>query len=153
AHGTDIFVEKVLLSEKIARALFVRVGTAYNRSYLVRIGPHRAPDIRVMPFGVDVAAMAPAPAAMRPHRDLRLLSVGRLVWQKAQHLLLEACALLRREGTNLHLVIVGEGDERAALESRRAALGLEGVVDLPGAMPEGRILEEYHRADLFVLSS
>jgi glycosyltransferase involved in cell wall biosynthesis len=160
AHGTDIFVERLLLKEKIAGSRFTRVGTQFNRDYLVREHGADAARIQVMPFGVDVEtfrprepADGPAPGAPAADGTVRIVSVGRLVWQKAHGLLLGACARLCGRGIALRLTIVGEGEERPALEALRARLGLEGVVDLPGAAGEDEVARVLARSDLFVLSS
>jgi len=160
AHGTDIFVEKVLLAEKIAGSRFTRVGTRFNRDHLVRVHGADPARIHVMPFGVDVEVFRPAPGAAATMAEgrasdgaIRLVSVGRLVWQKAHHLLLGACARLRRRGIAFRLTIIGEGEERPALEALRASLGLDDVVDLPGAAPEAEVARALGRSDLFVLAS
>jgi len=157
AHGTDIFVERVLLGEKIAGSRFTRVGTRFNRDHLVREHGADPARIQVMPFGVDVETFRPpapdAPAAPAAGGPLRIASVGRLVWQKAHRVLLGACARLHRRGIALRLTIVGEGEERPALETLRARLGLDDVVDLPGAAPEAEVARVLARSDLFVLSS
>lgn len=59
------------------------------------------------------------------------LSVGRLHRQKDFPTLLRALAKARQH-KDLRLVILGEGEERPALETLRAELGLQEVVDLPG---------------------
>jgi glycosyltransferase involved in cell wall biosynthesis len=161
AHGTDIFVEKVLLAEKIAGSRFTRVATRFNRDHLVRVHGADAGRIHVMPFGVDVEAFRPAAgeaaaagaAGAAADGTIRLVSVGRLVWQKAHHLLLGACSRLRRRGLALRLTIIGEGEERPALEALRASLGLDDVVELPGAAPEAEVARALGRSDLFVLAS
>lgn len=155
AHGSDIFVEKVLLREKIAGSRFTRVGTRFNRDHLVRVHGADPGRIHVMPFGVDVEAFRPpeGEAAAAADGTIRLVSVGRLVWQKAHRLLLGACARLRRQGIALRLTIIGEGEERAALEALRGRLGLDDVVDLPGAAPEAGVAAALGRSDLFVLAS
>ncbi|MEO3432598.1 glycosyltransferase family 4 protein [Inquilinus sp. CAU 1745] len=80
-----------------------------------------------------------------------LLAVGRLVPQKGFDSLLNAFARLASANPDWHLVIVGEGQDRLALETQRARMGLEGRVHLPGHV--GNIRDWYARADLFVLSS
>lgn len=87
---------------------------------------------------------------LRPGEPPVLLAVGRLSPQKDFGTLIRAFALLRRTRV-ARLVILGEGPERAGLESLVAAMGLDGSVDLPG-----RVLNPYpymSRADAFVLSS
>ena len=49
------------------------------------------------------------------------------------------------------LVIIGEGDERAALQAQVERLGLSESIRLPGLA--GNLADWYQRADLFVLSS
>jgi glycosyltransferase involved in cell wall biosynthesis len=84
----------------------------------------------------------------RPARK-RLLAVGRLGHQKGFDLLIEVFDRLAMR--DWELVIVGEGPDRGALESRIAALGLVDAVHLPGEV--GNLGEWYQGADLFVLSS
>lgn len=50
--------------------------------------------------------------------------VGRLLRRSGVHDLLEALALLRREGDPLDLVVVGDGPERAHLKAQAIALGV-----------------------------
>jgi colanic acid/amylovoran biosynthesis glycosyltransferase len=157
AHGTDIFVERVLLAEKMRDAAFTRVATAYNRDYLLRLPGSAGARVVVLPFGVDTEALSPAadaPGLGDPGAGaLRLVSVGRLVWQKAHHLLLRACAVLRDRGVDLHLTLVGEGEERRAIETLRDRLGLADRVRLAGALSPAGVVEALRAADLFVLSS
>jgi len=79
-----------------------------------------------------------------------VLSVGRLTPQKDHLTLLEAFAKVRR--TNCaRLVILGEGELRAALERQVRALGLEEDVMLPGYVANP--FPAMARAHCFVLSS
>lgn len=80
-----------------------------------------------------------------------LVAVGRLTHQKGFDLLLEAFAQIEGEFPDWHLVIWGEGDDRAMLERKRNALGLEGRVEFPGVTSKPGIWVE--TADIFVLSS
>ncbi|ANB77106.1 hypothetical protein AYM40_33885 [Paraburkholderia phytofirmans OLGA172] len=61
-----------------------------------------------------------------------ILAVGRLTWQKGFDLLLESFAIVSRQFPEFKLVILGEGEERAALEERVVKLGLSGRVLMPG---------------------
>lgn len=79
-----------------------------------------------------------------------LLAVGRLTLQKDLPTLLRAHAKLRAERP-VRLVILGEGEDRAALEALAAELGTAGDVAMPGftANPFAAMAA----ADVFVLSS
>lgn len=79
-----------------------------------------------------------------------VLAAGRLSAVKDFPILLGAFAQLDPR-KNAHLVIVGEGEERASLEQTVAALGLAGRVSLPGHLSDP--LPAMARADVFVLSS
>jgi glycosyltransferase involved in cell wall biosynthesis len=80
-----------------------------------------------------------------------ILSVGRLAPQKNHVLLLDAFARLAGERKDAHLVILGEGRERPALERRLEELELRGRAHLPGFV--GDPAPWYAAASAFVLSS
>lgn len=79
---------------------------------------------------------------------LRILTVGRLVYQKAYPLAIEAMKLLKEAGHSVRWYVLGEGDMRQELEEQIAALGLTqdfillGVVENP--------YPYYRMADLYV---
>lgn len=59
------------------------------------------------------------------YTGLRLLSVGRLVYQKGYDIALEAMRLLRDGGCPVRWYVLGEGDQRSRLEGMISSLGLE----------------------------
>lgn len=63
----------------------------------------------------------------------RLLTLGRLTRQKALEVSIEAMRLLKDAGEAVRWYVLGEGDQRAFLEERVRALGLEEDFLLPGA--------------------
>jgi glycosyltransferase involved in cell wall biosynthesis len=77
--------------------------------------------LTVIPAGVpavEIAATSPDPDAPE------ILAIGRLLGHKRFDLVIEALAMLRANGANVRLGIVGEGPERGRLEARAAALGV-----------------------------
>lgn len=82
---------------------------------------------------------------------LRLLAVGRLHLVKGFDLLIQAFAMLANYFPDWDLVILGEGDERAALQKQIDEAGLTKRVYLVGRV--GNMAEWYQSADLYVLSS
>jgi glycosyltransferase involved in cell wall biosynthesis len=66
--------------------------------------------------------------------------VGRFARIKGQDLLLDAFAAATRDDPGVHLVLVGEGDQRAALERQAAELGIAARVHLPGLVPDPRTI-------------
>lgn len=84
-------------------------------------------------------------------RDVPLVvGVGRLTRQKDFPSLLRALAILR-ERRAVRLLILGEGEDRAALERLARDLGIESAVDLPGFSPNPYAIMAH--ADVFALSS
>jgi glycosyltransferase involved in cell wall biosynthesis len=93
--------------------------------------------------------------SQRPTRGsvLRILTVGRLSNHKAQHFLIDACAILEQRGVEFQCDIVGEGDKREFLEAKIKTHGLGTRVHLLGPRFHHEVLELYHEVDLFVLCS
>jgi len=95
-------------------------------------------------------AQTSVPAAWSEGVHSKILAVGTLKPIKDYPTLLHALARLR-EAHDARLLILGEGEERSALESMVSSLGLGGSVFLPGFEMDPR--PYYRAADLFVLSS
>jgi glycosyltransferase involved in cell wall biosynthesis len=118
-------------------------------------GPAAGAKTAVIHCGVDRARFAPPPSAA-PSRDpalIRLVTVASLQPQKGHRVLVEACRLLRARGRTVHATFVGEGEERADLEARIAAAGLDGAVELVGAQPSDRVAAIVAAADIAVQPS
>ncbi len=82
-----------------------------------------------------------------------ILYVGRLQPQKAPQRLLDAFARLHREWKDAHLILIGEGDLRSAVESQIRRLGLTGHVHLLGSVPQHELPAYYRAADVLLLGS
>lgn len=82
---------------------------------------------------------------------IRLVSVGRLVYQKAYDRLLRIVNLLIQQNYSIELWIIGEGEERSKLESYIRENGLEKVVTLWGFQTNPYAYLKH--CDLFVCSS
>lgn len=153
AHGSDIFVEKLLQREKLSAARFTRVMTSFNQDALAQLFPgnnKEAAKLLLIPLGVQNHAFAGE--LTRPER-FTFLHVGRMVWQKGQRQLLEACRTLLDKGKTFRLILVGDGVLKNDIVEWTQELGLKDVVNLTGALPKGEILKLYRSSDCFVLSS
>lgn len=134
------------LTRLVSRTLaaHLAVGVASARELEAAIGLP-AGSVRTIHNGV---AGSPAPAGRPPAaRDQTVLAVGRLHRQKGFDLLLRALARLPRA----RAVVVGDGEERQALESLANELGLAGRVELPGWEDDVRV--RLASADLLVVPS
>lgn len=120
------------LTPVLARASVatVAVSRALREDLVARF---RAPAAKTTTI-FNPAAPEPSPppldAATLAARPPLVAAIGRLVPDKDFVTLLRAFA--RLENRDARLVILGEGQERARLESEIGALGLAGRVDMPG---------------------
>ncbi|MBX3436809.1 MAG: glycosyltransferase [Planctomycetaceae bacterium] len=119
---------------------------------------YRDDQLTVVPNGVDIERFtAASPANLSvfgiPPEARTVLSIGRLHPQKGQRDLIAAFDRCVRSGHTLdaHLLIVGDGPDRAALEDDVRSRGLGGRVHFAGWQPE--VAPLLRAADLFVLSS
>jgi len=95
-----------------------------------------------------------APDNLALHEPVRLLYVGYLKHMKGLDYLIEAVNLVRREGIDAELHLVGSGPEEDALRRQAANLALDDRVHFHGYVPMGRKLNRhYDEADVFVFPS
>jgi glycosyltransferase involved in cell wall biosynthesis len=122
-------------------ALAVRAGARPSRVNVVR------PRLR-SPWLASTAPHRP------PTRGLRLVTVSRLSeGYKNLELLLRLVAVLRPQGVVDRLTIIGGGPRQTALEEKAAALGLGGVVDLPGHLADEDIARVLVDCDVGLFAS
>ncbi|WP_425863331.1 glycosyltransferase [Arthrobacter sp. TWP1-1] len=76
--------------------------------------------------------------------------VGRLAEEKHIDVLIDAIAATPAD-LNLHLVVVGGGEVKAALKAQAAKLGLASRVAFTGLISDEELREVYLKADLFVM--
>ena len=106
----------------------------------------------IAPLGVDPAIFSPH-LISDPADGFEIISVGRLVPAKGQHILIAAVDRLVKAGRNLRLRIVGSGPDRESLEREVARRALCNHVIFEGAVNQDHIRELYGEADAFVLAS
>lgn len=121
-------------------------------SYREMYPPFLRGKIAVIPNPVFPASQFANPQNIAEERKT-LLSVGRLSYQKNYACLIEAFSRIADRLPDWDLLIAGEGEDRATLESLIRALNLSGRVSLPGAVSHDRIGGLYARAQLFCLPS
>jgi glycosyltransferase involved in cell wall biosynthesis len=130
------------------------------RRRLTSAHPWLRVPIAVLPNGVDLgrfpyrAERAPAPDPAWPAAgagELRVVHLARLSGQKGHGVLLDAAAALQPRFPGVRYVLVGDGAEKAAIEARRARLGLESAVFLAGHRTD--TAQVLAAADLVVLPS
>ena len=104
-----------------------------------------------IPNPVEPASVHARPDVANAEGRYRLLSVGRLGYQKNYQVLVAAFSRLAARYPDWDLAIVGEGEDRPSLEPLIGAEGLENRVVLPGVTKS--VDEWYASSHLFCLSS
>jgi colanic acid/amylovoran biosynthesis glycosyltransferase len=146
-HGADAYA----LRSRALRALKRRVirraslATPVSRDIAVSLGLEE--DL-VVPMGVDFEGMSRAVGERDPVPG-RLLFVGRLVEKKGVDVLLRSLARVR----DASLVVVGDGPDRASLESLTRELGMAPRVSFLGNLGHEEVVRELRRAQALVIPS
>jgi len=151
-HGsTELFSETPhRLPEKIRRAQLVVCNSDFTRAQLMKLVERSEWDkLHVVRCGIDAGAFAPS--RPRSGGPLRVLTVGRLVPGKGHALLVEALYALRARGVEVEATFVGDGPERAGLESLARELMLHRHVRFAGAVGQDELPQWYAQADAFCL--
>ena len=150
-----------------ARRLFPWLGRLHRRIVFVArylqetavagygIRPHRT---AVIPNAADVAALRPRPRDPAIARSIGIGpadpvvgTVGNLRPVKDHATLVRAFALVAQRIPNAKLLVVGEGDQRPALEALVGELGLQRAVQLLGT--RGDVPDLLPQFDVFAVSS
>ena len=136
----------------------VAVCEAARRQFLAR----RAVPVHkswIVPNGIDVTRFrvvdkmrGEARASLGLAPDVPVAgTVGRLNWAKDHDLLLQAWAIVAQRDPRARLLVIGDGELRAALARRAAELGVAGSVSW--LLDRGDVEHLLQALDLFVLSS
>ena len=153
-HGPEEFDRPAALKlrEKAAGARFVVAISSFGRSQVLRwADPDDWDRVHVVHCAVDDSYLqrprTPVPDA------LRIVTVGRLLPQKGQLLLIEAVARLRDEGIAVELVLCGDGDLRPDLERAVAERGIGDAVRFAGWLDNAQVAEEIAASRALVMPS
>ncbi len=162
AHGGDVFglPGKALARAKrlaLERADAVTANSSFTEAALRRLAPGLGAVVRI-PMGVDTAAPDPDEvAALRAlHRTgggPLVAYAGRLVEEKGVDDLLRALAALAYRLPDTTALVLGEGQDRAALEALAAELGVAGRVTFAGWAAPSTVAAALAAADVVAAPS
>jgi colanic acid/amylovoran biosynthesis glycosyltransferase len=99
---------------------------------------------------IDLSLFAPPASRDASPGLLRVLSVGRLSWEKGYEIALDAVARARAQGVSLHYTICGAGPYEEPIRFAIQQLGLEECVTLTGALGREDMPAVYSRADVLL---
>ncbi|HVT88207.1 MAG TPA: glycosyltransferase family 4 protein [Tepidisphaeraceae bacterium] len=139
-------INRILLSACDAR--LIAVSEAVKLYTLEHLKMHTT-DIQVVRNGVAVETARPELPDTR--QRFTIGAAGRLVSEKGLDGLIRAIGLLRSEGVDIHLMIAGEGSQKAHLEELTRELELNNDVTFLGRVYD--MTAFYEHIDTFVLPS
>lgn len=149
AHAKDIFHESVVaadLQRKLRDAAAVITVSDYNVAYLQNHYNHVTARIERVYNGLDLDTF---PFKSPREREPVIISVGRLVEKKGFNDLVDACAILKKWGTQFRCQIIGSGELEADLQAQIQYLGVEDVVELAGPRPQRAVIAAVQGAAVF----
>ena len=149
AHANDIYVDPVMLPEKVIESRFVATCTGYNATHLAGVVREAADKVTCIHHGLDVDRYVPSGENLTTGPEI--LAVGQLKEKKGFTYLVAACDELRKRGRVFVCHIVGEGPLRAELEAQIRGSRLEDIVLLHGALDHEDVIDHYRAASVFAL--
>ena len=154
-HGYEANVLPRSLGKDLYHDLFATealhtVGSQFMQRRLLELGA-RAEQTAINPMGIDLNKFAFLKRQFKDTAPLRIVSVGRLDEMKGYRFLIDAVTILKQRGVPVRLRVIGEGPLRLVLEQQIEASGVGDWVELLGAVPSEKVVEEMHHAGLFVL--
>lgn len=149
-----------IISRFANRCDHVIVPTPVTRDYIRLIGVDVPVDVQ--PTGVEMqlygqhspACLDALRQRLNPDGRLLLITVARLSPEKNVGFILRAMARLKTEGAPpFRLLVLGDGEERGALEATIDRLGLGGEVRMLGDVPAEAVPRHLAISDIFVFAS
>jgi phosphatidylinositol alpha-1,6-mannosyltransferase len=146
------------LTRRVLHSARLVIANSRNTERLLREEWGLHPEqVAVLHPGVDTDRFRPA--ERDPEARSRLgwgdrpvvLTVGRLQKRKGHDHLILALRAVRRAVPDVLYAVLGDGEERAALEDLVRREGLTGHVQFLGERPDGDLVACYQQCDLFVL--
>ncbi|MBI4484266.1 MAG: glycosyltransferase [Acidobacteria bacterium] len=164
AHGLDILEPlrswkfRILMKRVLGDAQMVLPNSQFTARELLRLGlPQR--KIVVLPPGLDLSRFGDPvdTAPVLEKYGLRgrriILTAGRLVDRKGQHLVLRALPAVLQHFPDAIYCMVGDGPARERLRSLAADLGVLERVVFAGHVPEEDLCRFYSACDIFTMPS
>ncbi|HEX7479666.1 MAG TPA: glycosyltransferase family 4 protein [Polyangiales bacterium] len=154
-HGTaeTDYPAGLLLGAKLEAAQFAVCVSHFGRAQAMRVtAPEHWHKLFICRCALDLSQL-PERVARTDQARARIVCVGRLSPEKGHLGLLEAFASARAQGVDAQLVLIGDGPERARIETRLSELGLREHVQLRGQLDEQTTLAEVASSDVLVLAS
>ena len=108
-------------------------------------------EIAIIPYGSPVEISPDGAPAGAPLSQKQILYVGRLIERKGVEYLVRAMPLVREQGVDARLTVVGAGHRETEIRQAIRQSGAEDWVAMAGRVSEEEKVRLYSTCDLFVL--
>ena len=125
------------------------VTTRFMQSKAEALG-YKPEQIRRIPIGVALDESAYRARAWSPQQCLKILTVARLVPQKAIDRALIAVSLLVDRGLSVQYQVIGDGPCRERLQAMARELGIEHCVAFMGGLPRSAVMQAMADSHVFL---
>lgn len=163
AHGEEILIS--LTSRKLAwllpkiyrGAAAIIANSRHTKALLQDLGVE-ASKIHIIHPGVNMQSLYASPEAAQHVRQKHrlgaapiLLTVGRMQRRKGQDMVIQALPRIRQSIPQAKYVMVGTGEELAALTTMAQDLGVQDSVVFAGSVPDQELAAYYAACDVFIM--
>ncbi len=153
-HGFDIMPHKLEYYKKKYKSLFkfasaFTVNSQYTYSIFKEFIDYRKENINILPVSLDTDYFNKY--KVRSSNIVRLIFIGRLITWKAPLLCLEILKRIQNKGFEVHLVLVGDGEEMLNCNKFIQDNGLNEIVELPGALDQDALINKLQESDIFIM--
>jgi len=132
-------------------ALFMPVSESM-RGKLIELGAN-SEKIRIVRSGIDCKRLSYTPPSNKATKQLRIVSVARLVEMKGIEFAIRAMAMLDAENVPFSYRVIGDGPLRYELESLSQELGLRHKVVFLGPQSHETVVQQLTQADVMLMPS
>ena len=153
-HGPEEFdrPQFLKLAQKIYQSKFVVAISSFGRSQLMRwVGFSQWNKINIVHCGLE-PSFYNVPAVAMPSKP-SLVCVGRLCEQKGQLLLIEAAKSLHEQKVDFELILAGDGEMRAEIETLIVQYRLQEKVKITGWISSAEVRNIILASQILVLPS
>jgi phosphatidyl-myo-inositol dimannoside synthase len=162
-HGEELKIsmgsrELAWLSRRVLSGAMYLVANSANTARILREDwGVPAANVVVIHPGVDSGRFAPCARSPEVRADLGwgdrpvILTVGRLQKRKGHDRMIEAVTAIRTSLPGILYAVLGDGEERPALQALVSRMGLDDHVQFLGERDETTLLRAYQQCDLFIL--
>lgn len=157
-HGLDVSSAlrnrwyRTSLLRHLSRFAAIVVVGSHQRQWMLEHGVP-AERVHLIPCGVPTAFFSPGPRPLRATGPFRIAAVSRLVPWKGIAETIRAVAEARAQGLKAELRVVGDGDQRAELETLVRRLNLDAQVTFLGPRDPTFVRQLLNDSDVFVQHS